>query len=261
MSEEELNNLFFIFDTLYKENSASGNLFESIKQFFTFCLEALNLIAPVATAYILWKTLESQKEEKEREAQRREEERNLKLASESIDRYEKFIGELKQKDYEGIYGKDEYLDGKKVLGAILKFPEFYESQKINYNQIKNEHYSLINRITSKLYTCINLILDLPEKTKQRYLLFLRNTLSYEEQKLIFLEIYYIEYELEESKKYESKKDFVSKVKTYNIIADSNPRDMCLILLNYFDINTSGDFLNENLNYTKSFFEEEVLKNF
>ncbi|QDZ41701.1 hypothetical protein FRE64_17295 (plasmid) [Euhalothece natronophila Z-M001] len=172
-----------------------------------------------ATVSVLFFTLRNQ-------AKNQKEEKQIKLFTESLERYENFINNLSEyyqdpdhSDYE------DWLKGDRALQAIIensiKEYKFYETIRYNRSPI-------INPLIKNLQTSFMFLLDLPEEVRNKYKALLKNSISYSTQRLLFMEKRYIEYVIKKRdsvEKYEKERiDFFEKVNAYNLLDDLSEHD-------------------------------------
>ncbi|MFB6277757.1 MAG: hypothetical protein ABEI32_16600 [Halothece sp.] len=198
----------------------------------------LSGIAGLGSATFLFLTLLKQQEDTK-----------IKIISESLNKYENIIANLAiiedraETPKKSVTTVDNEVPPREVTGkrALRTILDINRRKQLHYSQIREDNSILINQIIGNLYSSLLYILELNGKTRERYLTIFKNLLSFEEQVLIFLEIYY-----KEKQKKEENYDFGDLVRKYGLINIGTFKSSCI--LSYFNENI------QDFDYTDYFFQ-------
>lgn len=173
------------------------------------------------------------------------EERKINLLSQSLKRYEEFISKITE-TYEELqqtvkehssgtsnktkesHSKTVYYYGNQAIAIIIKKAK---EEGWDYGKLRYEKAPIINSFFDKLYTCIIALEELPKKDflffqktiKEVYKKVIRDSITYQQQCLLYLEKRYVENNTEKNI-HDDRKKLVKKINEYQLIYELGDPD-------------------------------------
>lgn len=177
------------------------------------------------------------------------EERKINLLSQSLKRYEEFIYNMSEPNEElrktiksnpsgttnfteEYHSETVYYYGDQAIATIfIKAKE----ERWDYGKLRYEKAPIINSFFDKLYTCIIALEELPKKDflffqktiREVYKKVIRDSITHQQQCLLYLEKRYVENNTE-NKIHDERKNLVKKINEYQLIYElDDPDKECL----------------------------------